>query len=234
MDTSRVSRPNPPQTLPEAVVRTLRHEVGDLLQTVYATVAVLQQRIPEEWDLERRILADMRTRAEACKGLLDIAHDLVCPVALNLEPVNLAEILSPVIAAAAARHPNIKVEKELAQAPAIQGDLQKLTQVARTLVAEACQAAAARVRVTLAAATNEQELQWTVQRDGAPIATDQIEQFFNPAKAGYQRPTTLALMHVRKIIELHGGRVFVADRSEGGLIVTVLLPLNQEEHGWRG
>jgi hypothetical protein len=38
------------------------------------------------------------------------------------------------------------------------------------------------------------------------------------------------LMHARKIIELHRGRVFAAGRPEGGLIVTVLLPLNHQEH----
>src|SRR5262245_23193224 len=46
------------QNLPEALARTLRHEVGDLLQTVYATVAILQERLPREWSLERRVLTD--------------------------------------------------------------------------------------------------------------------------------------------------------------------------------
>jgi len=49
-----------PQTVPEAIVRTLRHEVGDLLQTVYAAVAILKDRLPAECQTERRILIDMR------------------------------------------------------------------------------------------------------------------------------------------------------------------------------
>src|ERR1700682_3569240 len=114
MNTARESSPNPPRTLPEAVVRTLRHEVGDLLQTVYAAAAVLQQRLPEAWDLERRILADMRARGDACKGLIDITHDLICPVAMNLEAVNLAELLVHATADAAARRPDVKLETELA------------------------------------------------------------------------------------------------------------------------
>src|SRR5262245_1200892 len=68
--------------LPEALARTLRHEVGDLLQTVYATVAILQERLPRDWSLERRVLTDLRGRAEVCKNLLDNVHDLVCPVSL--------------------------------------------------------------------------------------------------------------------------------------------------------
>ena len=34
----------PARSLPEALVRTLRHEVGDLLQKVYASVAILKDR----------------------------------------------------------------------------------------------------------------------------------------------------------------------------------------------
>ena len=42
-----------PLPLQEILVRTLRHEVGDLLQTVYSTVAILQDRIPPQQALEQ-------------------------------------------------------------------------------------------------------------------------------------------------------------------------------------
>jgi signal transduction histidine kinase len=227
MNTTRESPPNPPQTLPEAAVRTLRHEVGDLLQTVYAAAAVLQQRLPEGWNLERRILADIRTRGEACRGLIDITHDLICPVALNLETVNLAELLVHATAAAAARRPEFKLETELVETPALQADAQKLIQVARSLLADACQPDASRVRVTLAPAAGGREVQWTVQRNGANAPPEQIEHYFSLSTTGYQGPLSLAMLHARKMIELHGGRVFAANPPEGGLLVTVLLPLDR-------
>src|SRR5262245_19545532 len=70
MKTAAKAGKTPPRSLPEAITRTLRHEVGDLLQTLYATVAILQKRLPADWDLERRILSDMRRRAESCKHML--------------------------------------------------------------------------------------------------------------------------------------------------------------------
>jgi signal transduction histidine kinase len=226
MNTPRESSPNPPQTLPEAVVRTLRHEVGDLLQTVYAAAAVLQQRLPEGWDLEQRILADMRARGEACKSLIDITHDLICPVALHFEPVNLAELLVHA-AGAAARRSGVKLETELADTPVLQADAQKLTQVARSLLADACQVDVSRVRVTLAPTAEGREVQWTVQRNGAKAPLEQIEHYFSLSKAGYQGPLSLALLHARKMIELHGGRIFAVDPPEDGLLVRVLLPLDR-------
>src|SRR5229473_6612485 len=103
-------RANPPQSLAEAAVRILRHEVGDLLQTVYATAALLQQRLPAGWDLERRILADMRARGEACRKLLDQTHDLICPMSLTQESIEWRDVLEPIVAAAAKRHPAVRIE----------------------------------------------------------------------------------------------------------------------------
>ena len=60
-----------PQSVAEAIARTLRHEVGDLLQTVYAAVAILKERLPAECQAERRILTDMRTaRNRAATSLI--------------------------------------------------------------------------------------------------------------------------------------------------------------------
>jgi signal transduction histidine kinase len=223
MSDFRESRSDSPRTLTEAVLRTLRHEVGDLLQTVYATAAVLQDRLPGGWDLERRILADMRARGEACKTLLDVTHDLICPMVLNRSPVNLDELLAPLLVLAAGRFPKIKVEHEAAALPPLSADVQKLTQLGRSLLADACGAAAGRVRVTLATARNG-EIQWTVQRDGNGVPADQIEHYFLD-RTGYQGPSCLEMILAGKIVELHGGRILAANGPEGGLVVTVLLPV---------
>src|SRR5271165_435901 len=64
-----------PVQLLESVTRTLRHEVGDLLQTIYSTVAILQERLGTDNRLERRFLSDLRARAETCRDELDAVHD---------------------------------------------------------------------------------------------------------------------------------------------------------------
>ncbi len=38
----------------EALTRAVRHELGNLLQKLYATVAILQARLPAAWDVEPR------------------------------------------------------------------------------------------------------------------------------------------------------------------------------------
>src|SRR5262249_61520139 len=77
------------RSLPEKLARTLRHEVGDFLQKLYASVAILQSRLPPEWDLERDILARLHHRAEQCKELLDAVQDFLCPIYLNPQRIDL-------------------------------------------------------------------------------------------------------------------------------------------------
>src|SRR5262245_45575083 len=108
-----------PHNVPEAIVRLLRHEVGDLLQTVYAAVAILKERLPPEYPTERRILTDMRARAETCRDLLDTVHDLVCPITLSLEDTDLAELVRSVAGRIGARFPRVTLRLETDTVPIV-------------------------------------------------------------------------------------------------------------------
>src|SRR5437763_5973947 len=108
METSGEARLTPSAGVVQTLARTLRHEVGDLLQTVYSTVAILQERIPAEQKLERRLLTDLKGRAENCKFELDAAVDLVCPVALNPAPLDLSELSAGLVATYGKRYPALK------------------------------------------------------------------------------------------------------------------------------
>src|SRR5436190_23729607 len=69
----------PSADLSHRMARLIRHEVGDLLQSVYSTVAVLLERLPPELSLERRLAADLKNRAELCRTELDAVVDLATP-----------------------------------------------------------------------------------------------------------------------------------------------------------
>jgi signal transduction histidine kinase len=223
MEPERQSTPPGSPNLPEVVVRTLRHEVGDLLQTVYATAAILQERLPADWALERRIVADLRARGEACKNLLDAVHDLVCPMILNAEPVNLAELASALVGAASARHPQLLVRAEGGPVPAVQGDAKRLAQLGNLLLSHACQRA--RNQVSFRTQQGRGEVEWVVTDDGAEVPADQLERLFTPFATTRHSFGTLAVALAQKIAQLHGGRVVAANRPEGGFRVQVILPL---------
>src|ERR1700756_3095348 len=105
-------RRTPARTLPEALVRTLRHEMGDFLQKVYATVAILKTRLPPESEMEHGLLGRLRARAETCKDVLDAAHDYICPVILDCEMVDLAELTGTITAKLRPRFPEVEIRCE--------------------------------------------------------------------------------------------------------------------------
>src|SRR4051794_8628 len=67
------SRPveNDPPTQAQIVARLLRHEFGDLLQSVYGTVSILLDRLATSAVPERVLLGDLKHRAELCRFEID-------------------------------------------------------------------------------------------------------------------------------------------------------------------
>jgi signal transduction histidine kinase len=226
MSTASEKRPRLPQTVAEAAVRTLRHEVGDLLQTVYAAAAILQQKLPADWDLERRILSDLRARGEGCRMLLDLSHDLICPLTLYCEEVDLVELLAPQVASVAGRYPALAVDEEVEPVPSIFADPVRITQLARLLLADVCDAAVSRVHARLRPAMDGAGIEWTVTCDGP--APEHLAQYFGLGKPGYRGPSALARLLARRIVELHRGRLTAREAGDTGLALSVELPLTEK------
>jgi signal transduction histidine kinase len=212
-----------PQTVPEAIVRTLRHEVGDLLQTVYAAVAILKERLPADLQTERRILTDMRSRAETCRDLLDTVHDLVCPITLAAEEVDVAEVLRGVVNRVGARHPRVAVRLEAAAVPAIRADPRRLAQLAAALLADACATANEKV-VCRVRPGGPGEVAIEVTDDGPGVPPDKEGLLFNALTTTPHGHLGPGLALARRLVTLHGGRISAGNRPGGGFRAEVTLP----------
>src|SRR4051812_23192703 len=103
---------DPGRGFPEGLARTLRHELGDFLQKVYASVAILQARLPAEMTVEREVLTRLKAGAEGCKRLVDAVQDFLSPVTLSTETVDLAEVARNLTAVARGRHPKLEIVAE--------------------------------------------------------------------------------------------------------------------------
>jgi signal transduction histidine kinase len=214
-----------PQTVPEAIVRTLRHEVGDLLQTVYAAVAILKERLPADLATERRILTDMRSRAESCRDLLDTIHDLVCPLVLATEEVDLAELVREVAGRVGARNPRVALNLEIKPVPPIQGDPRRLVQLIGVLLTDACSSAAGgNVVCRVGPGPSPGEVTCEIIDDGPGVPPDKEGLLFNLLTTTPHGHLGPGLALARRIAVLHGGRVVAGNRPEGGFRVEVTLP----------
>jgi signal transduction histidine kinase len=215
------------QRLLETVARTLRHEVGDLLQTVYSTVAILQERLPAEQTLERRMLADLRARAETCKNELDAVYDLVCPLTLSVAPLDLAELVGGLVAPLARRFSSLSVRFESTGPAPVSGDARKLAQAGHLLLLSACQTAHKEVHVRVAATALGAE--WIISHDGAAAGEEQLSWLTAPFSTTHHALFGLGLAQAVRLAETLGGSLQVENLSEGGVRVRLVLPRNGEK-----
>jgi signal transduction histidine kinase len=215
----------PARTLPEALVRSLRHELGDFLQKVYATVAILRTRLPADWEMEHGLITRLRARAEICKEVLDAAHDFVCPVILDYEPVDLGELARRLTTGAQQHYPQLLIRPEVNGPAVVTADPRRAAQVGEVLLANACAAAQAHVTFAVAARPEDGVVEWTIGDDGPGIAADLVERLFSPfftTKAGH---CGLGLALARKLVDLHGGQVSAGNQPEGGFKASAVFPV---------
>jgi hypothetical protein len=207
----------------ERVARLLRHEVGDLLQTVYSTAAILGERLPAGLAMERRLVADLRARAELCKYELDAVVDLIAEPRRNPARIDLAPLVGAVVAHARRRYPSLPIPLDGDGGLVINADAQALAGTGTFLLLAMCQAARERVGVRLARAAGQATC--TLERDGSPAGPAQLAWLSEPFATTQQAMFGLALALTRCTIEPCGGSLAVLPREGGGLRVQMSFPL---------
>ncbi len=210
--------------LAQRVARLLRHEVGDLLQTVYSTTAILSERLPREADLERRLLGDLKHRAELCKLELDAVVEILNDQPRSRNPVDLALVFSNVVTQVKRRYPILFLRQSDSEANClVWADAQALTTAFSFLLLTIAQSARSLLGVDL----SRQKLQiiCTLERDGYPLNQDQLSWLREPFATTQQALFGLALALIQRTIEPSGGTLEVFPRELGGLRIEVKFPV---------
>jgi signal transduction histidine kinase len=214
----------PSARLLQMVARTLRHEVGDLLQTIYSAIAILRSRFPADADAERRLLAELHAQAETCKFKLDAVQDLTCPLSLNCGPTNLADVLAGLVARIGPRFPHVQIQVEAPRSLPVVADGHRLAPVGHLLLLNACQSAQREVRVQLRQDAG-QDVEWGIADDGPGANDEQLSWLDAPFSTTHFAQFGLGLALARRVVELHGGHVTAGNRPEGGFRVVLTLPV---------
>src|SRR5512133_414268 len=149
---------------------------------------------------------------------------------IQARPSDLADVVAPALQREAFADGALQLEVTLAPAP-VMGDPVLLERLAENLVENAVRynAAVGWVRVRTGIERGEAVLQ--VTNPGARIDPSDVEGLLEPFRrleSSRSRSTGgygLGLAVVRAVAQAHGGRVAVLARREGGLEVTVSLPL---------
>lgn len=219
------SETRPSSTLAQSLGRSLRHELGDFLQKVYASVAILEARLPANWQIEREVLSRLRQRAEGCRVFLDAVQDYLCPLSLSPRTIDLAETALRLAESARPKFPGIQINSEAAQSVWITADPERVWQVGEALLDNACEAARSQVTFATMADSRTGIVQWVIIDDGPGLPGESSSQLFQPFSSNRPGHAGLGLVLAQKLVMMHGGRIALTDRPEGGCSARVTFPL---------
>jgi signal transduction histidine kinase len=170
---------------------------------------------------------------ELVDELLDMSRVEAGEAHMNIEPVDLAEIFRDVAAVLAGQFHEREIDLHLdlpATMPSIQGDRQRLAQIAVNLLGNACKYTPRGGTVYVAMRNGGDELRVDVRDTGVGIAPDAHAHIFTPFFRA-DNPlrdevggTGLGLSITRKLVELHGGRIWFESQINEGSIFSFTLP----------
>lgn len=203
--------------------RLLRHEVGDLLQSIYSTVAVLMDRLPPEMALERRLIGELKNRAELCKGELDAVVELASPEPQEAEGIDLGSVFAAVLAQVRRRYPALPLSADAPPARPVRADGRVLPNALGLLMAAVCQSARKQVRIAITG--TDRHVDCTIERDGYSVTPEQLAWLHTPFSTTQQAAFGLGLALARRAVQSAGGEVHAENRSEGGVVVRIRFPV---------
>jgi two-component system nitrogen regulation sensor histidine kinase GlnL len=223
----------------EALAAGLAHEIKNPLAGLQGSAELLAREAEGSARDYAQVIAREARRVD---GLVRELLDLARPAALHVAPVDIHQVLGDVrvLARGVPGADGVDVvERFDPSLPFVSGDEEKLTQVILNLVRNALDALAGRPRpqLVLETAVASQRVRTvsgrtlplarvSVKDNGPGIPEAMLPRLFTPFATSKPHGTGLGLAISRRIIDAHGGRIEVRNRSAGGCEASLYLPLD--------
>jgi PAS domain S-box-containing protein len=223
-----------------ALVSGVSHEFRTALTGIQGFSEVLLEEGDLEADESRDLVKDIHSEALRLGRLVDELLDLdrmeSGRSALRQKPVDLNALLRSIADRAQRSGPGHQVSVDLDdRLPELDADADRLTQVFTNLLSNAIKYSPTGSLIELSSARCEAGVRVTLRDRGPGIPEDALESVFDQymrlereSSAGVSG-TGLGLPIVRQIVQMHKGRVWAENASDGGAILTVELPKVEPE-----
>jgi len=217
------------------VARRLAHEIKNPLTPIQLSAERLRHKLlPKLRDRDAGILDrathTIITQVEAMKGMVNDFSSYARTPKMEAEPLYLDALVSEVMDlycdAGSGSHLALRLEAPGAR---IMGDPRRLRQVIHNLVKNAQEAVEGRVEPRILVATSQIEhaeqgcVELWVQDNGGGVDEAMLGTIFDPYVTTKAKGTGLGLAIVKKIIEEHGGIIWM-ENADAGVRLTARLP----------
>jgi nitrogen fixation/metabolism regulation signal transduction histidine kinase len=227
------------------VARRLAHEIKNPLTPIQLSAERMQMKLADRLDEQGAALLKKSTdtivnQVDAMKRMVDDFRDYAKAPPAVLAPLDLNDLIAQILHLYLAGDESDVIHTALApQLPRVMGDPTQLRQVIHNLLQNAQdaladrppEAHAARIDVVTEAihyvgadGATGTAVRLAIVDNGPGFAPKILSRAFEPYVTSKARGTGLGLPMVKKIVDEHGGRIDVANRSDGsGASVSILL-----------
>ncbi len=223
----------------EALAAGLAHEIKNPLAGLQGSAELLAR---EAEGPAREYAAVIAREAKRVDGLVRELLDLARPAALQTAPIEIHDVLGDVLVLARGLPGADRitfVQRYDPSLPPVIADDEKLIQVMLNLVRNAVDAVAglpeprvtvetgvAGIRLRSASGRTHPLARVAIKDNGPGIPEAMLQRLFTPFATSKPHGTGLGLAISRRIVEAHGGRIEVRNRSGGGAEAAVFIPLD--------
>ena len=204
------------------------HELRSPLGRMQLALGILDRKVDESGEAYVKDLADdVRVMASLTDGLLEFAKAEMRQGAVELGPVNLAEVVWRAVKAESRN--GVQVEVEVDPLLMVKGEAEHLFRAVANVLRNAVRYAGDQGPIFVAAGRTRGEVNLTVSDAGPGVPNDAVDQIFAPFyRLEYARDREsggagLGLAIVKSCVEACGGRVSCRNRTPQGLEVSMLL-----------
>jgi two-component system sensor histidine kinase CreC len=219
----------------EDYVQTLTHQMKSPLSAIRGAAELLEEDMhPEQ---RAQFLGNLRSESARMQGLVERMLQLSAlenrQTLRDEEEVDLCELVSEVAESVKLALSGTQVEISLSDSDRVMVHAERflVRQAVSNLVQNAMDFSEKGGTIGIGAKRINDHAEITVTDDGPGIpeyALDKVfDRFYSLARPGTGRKSSgLGLAFVREVAALHGGQAMVANRSEGGVKATLMLPID--------
>ena len=220
------------------VAKRLAHEIKNPLTPIQLSAERLQHKLADKLtsvdaDMLKRSTTTIVQQVEAMKEMVDDFSEYAKPSKKQTVDINLPVLIQEVLTLYAIK-PGVKFKIDYGEGLLmIKGDPVSIRQVLHNLLKNALEAINAmgliEINLRRVQKNNNNFIEIALYDDGPGIKEEQIEQIFEPYVTSKAKGTGLGLAIVKKIIEEHGGAIWVdASRKIGAGFIIQLPACNSE------
>lgn len=214
------------------VARRLAHEIKNPLTPIQLSAERLQHKLAKELsdgsaEFLQRGTRTIVQQVEAMKRMVDDFSEYARPAKKQVEIVNLIDLIQEVQALYApagvvfvSLFPTVPVN--------VEADPVSLRQVLHNLIKNALEAASGQCHIEIhlgrVSRNNVEYVEMAIYDNGSGLNAEQIETIFEPYVTSKNKGTGLGLAIVKKIVEEHGGAIWVDTSYNAGAGFILQLP----------